>query len=417
MAETTSWRHVVILFMAGVAVALLIGKVPGAIPLIKEELSLSLVGAGWVVSIFSLIAATGGAVLGALAARIGPARLSLFGMALAVVASAAGAFADGAAQLLATRIFEGLAFVVTVISIPLLLTAVTTRRDRNLAMGLWGAYMPLGAGGMLLLSAPLLGAIGWRGLWLVTAAVIAVLAVFIHLAAKRAAARMVAAERPHIRDIVRVTMRPRPMLLAVIFGLFAGQHLLLIGFLPLILVEQHGLSEPAAAAWVAATILSNVLGNAAAGFSLRQGVPARVLMVLACAVTGLSACVVYLDVATAWSLAAAFAFSMFGGLIPGSLFALAPEQVDRVEHLPSVNGLMLQGSSIGQLLMPPAVAALVAHAGTWAVAGPAGLVVMSVATVLAVMLTRPPPAGHPAGRETVATPGSAHRNGRSARRA
>ena len=418
MAQSTSWRHVFILFLAGIAVALQIGKVPGAVPLLKEEFALTLVAAGWVVSIFSLIAAVSAALFGALAARIGPGRLALYGMALASIASAAGAFADGPTQLLAARIFEGLGFIVTVVSIPLLLTAVTARRDRDLAMGLWGAYMPLGAGAMLLASAPLLGVIGWRGLWLVTGAAIAVLAVFVHVAAKRASARMVAVERPHIREIVQVAARRRPLLLAIIFGLYAGQHLVLIGFLPLILVEQHGLSEPAAAAWVAATILSNALGNASAGIALRHGVPARALMVLACAVMGLSACIVYLDVATVYSLAAAFAFSVVGGLIPGSLFALAPEQVSRVEHLPSVTGLMLQGSSIGQLLMPPAIAALVAYLGDWAVAGPAALAAMAIAALLTILLTRQGPLPKArAGLETAPAPESARRNGRSPRRA
>ena len=416
MSESTSWRHVVILFLAGVAVALQVGKVPGAIPLLKDELALGLVAAGWVVSIFSLMAAVGAVLFGALAARIGQARLALCGMALTAVASTAGAFTQGPAQLLVTRIFEGLGFNVTVVSIPLLLTAVTTKRDRDVAMGLWGAYLPLGAGAMLLVSAPLLGAIGWRGLWLITAAVIAVMAIFLHGAARGATARIGARERPHSGEILRVAARPGPVLLATIFGLYAGQHLVLIGFLPLILVEQHGLSGPVAAVWVAGTVLSNVLGNAAAGVALRHGVPARASMVLACIVMGLSACVVYLDVATSYSLAAAFAFSIVGGLIPGSLFALAPEHVARVEHLSSVNGLMLQGSAIGQLLTPPAIAALVAYFGSWAVAGPAGLVVMSLAMILAIVLTRPHPASLPAARGTAAAPGSARRNGRSARR-
>jgi MFS family permease len=391
MAQSTSWRHVFFLFLAGVAVALQIGKVPGAIPLLKDEFALTLVAAGWVVSIFSLIAAVSAVLFGALAARVGPARFALCGMALAAVASTAGAFADGPALLLASRIFEGLGFIVTVVSIPLLLTAVTAARDRDMAMSLWGAYMPLGTGAMLLLSAPLLGVVGWRGLWLVTAAVIAVLAAFVHVAAKRASARMADAERPHIREIFRVSTRARPLLLAIVFGLYAGQYLVLVGFLPLILVEQHGLSGSAAAVWVAATILSNALGSGAAGVALRHGVPARASMVFACVVMGLSACVVYLDVATVYSLAAAFAFSIVGGLIPGSLFALAPEQVSRVEHLPSVNGLMLQGSSIGQLLMPPAIAALVAYLGDWAVAGPAGLATMAIAAVLTILLTRKRP--------------------------
>jgi len=369
-------------------VALQIGKIPGAIPLLKGEFSLGLVAAGWVVSIFSLVAASSGALFGVFGARVGPARLALYGMALTAAASAAGAFAGTPTVLLATRVVEGLGFIATVVSIPLLLAAVTTTRDRDVAMGMWGAFMPLGTGGMLLLSAPLLEVIGGRGLWLITAAAIAVVAVFVRVAAKGATARMGDTEPPHIREILQVAARPRPLLLAIIFGLYAGQYLVMLGFLPLILVEQHGFSGPAAAGWVAAVVLSNALGNAASGIALRHGVPARTSMVLACLVMGLATCVIYLDLATVYVLAAAFAFSAIGGLIPGSLFALAPAQISRVEHLPSVSGLMVQGSSIGQFLMPPAVAALVAYFDNWAVAGPAGLLAMAVAAVLAVRLTR-----------------------------
>lgn len=388
MTQPTSWRHVFILFLAGVAVALQIGKVPGAIPLLKGEFSLTLVAAGWVVSIFSLIAASTGALFGVFGARIGPAQLAIYGMVLTAAASVAGAFAGTPSLLLATRVVEGLGFIATVVSIPLLLAAVTTTRDRDVAMGAWGAFMPLGTGGMLLLSAPLLDIIGWRGLWLFTAAIIAVVAVFVHIAAKHATARMPDAEPPHIREIVQVAVRLRPVLLAIIFGLYAGQYLVMLGFLPLILVEQHGFSGPAAAGWVAVVVLTNALGNVASGIVLRHGVPARTSMVLACLVMGVAAFVIYLDLATVYILAAAFAFSAIGGLIPGSLFALAPAQIDRVAHLPSVSGLMVQGSSIGQFLMPPAVAALVAYFDNWVVAGPAGLIAMGIAAILAVRLTR-----------------------------
>lgn len=388
MSQSTSWRHVLILLLAGVAVSLQIGKVPGALPILIPELSLGLVAAGWIVAIFSLIAAAGGVAFGALGARIGHARLALGGMLLTAAASVAGMFALGTAELVASRAFEGLGFIVTVISIPPLIAAVTAARERDFVMGLWGTYMPLGTGLMLLAGAPLLNLIGWRGLWLLTAIVIVAVALLFHGTAREATRRIAAPQRPKLGEILRVARRPGPLLLGTIFGLYAGQQLTVYGFMPLILVEQNGLSRPLAAVLVAAMVLSNVLGNTAAGFAMRHGVSVRVLQLVGGLSMGAAALVIYPDLGLAWRLAGAFVFTMVGGLVPASLFALSNDHAPRIEQLSSVHGVILQGSAIGQLLMPPAVAALVSWHGSWAIAGIAGLAVMAVAAVGSVIVTR-----------------------------
>lgn len=407
MSQSTSWRHVVILFFAGVAVSLQIGKVPGAVPVLKDEFALSLVAAGWIVSIFSLIAAFSGAGFGALSARFGQGRLVIAGMVFTALASLAGAFVHGQTLLLITRTAEGLGFIFTVVSVPLLIAAVTTPRDRNVAMGLWGAYMPLGTGMMMLIGAPLLEQIGWRGLWIMAGVLIGAAALAVLSAAREATRRMGDAPKPRLGEVFSVARRPGPLLLGAIFALYAGSHLVLIGFLPLILVVENNLSGPVAAAWVAGTVISNCIGNFAAGFALRHGVAPRTTLVLSALAMGLSVVFVYMDFSAAVRITAAFVFSVLGGLIPGTMFAIAPDHSPRIQQLSAVNGLMLQGSALGQLLMPPAFAALVAWYGSWSVAGPAGLAVMLVAAGLAIVLTALPRAA-----EAAPAPAQARRNGR-----
>lgn len=161
----TPWTDVAVFAGAGVAVALHVGQAPGAIPLLRADLGLGLTAAGWVMSIFNLVAAGAGVAIGLVADRYGQARVALAGMLLVALASAVGAAAPNAFVLLASRAVEGVGFILTAVSVPSLITQAAAPADRRVALGLWGANVPHGIGAMLLL-----GGAGWRGVWLLAAA-------------------------------------------------------------------------------------------------------------------------------------------------------------------------------------------------------------------------------------------------------
>lgn len=368
-AARTPWAAVAALVGAGVAVALHVGKVPGAVPLLRENLGLGLAAAGWVVSIFNLVAAGAGVAIGLAADRFGHARVALTGMVLVALASAVGATAPTAFVLLASRAVEGFGFILTAVSVPSLITQAVAPADRRIALGLWGANVPLGIGAMLLLGAPLLDGAGWRGLWLLASALTLIAALALFFAARNARSSAPPQKTPLPAQLHELAARRGPWLLAAIFALYAGQYLAVVGFLPLILVEADGLSAPAAATLSALVVLANVLGNTAAGFVLRTGAPPHRLLVGASIAMAAGAALVFFAASGAsLRLAGGLLFSAVGGLIPGSLFALAPEHAPRPQLLSSVNGLMMQGSAAGQFALPPLAAAVAAAGGRWSAA-------------------------------------------------
>ena len=172
MAEPsrTRWGLVLVATGAGVIAAAHVGKVPAALPAIRAEFGLDLVSAGWVVSIFNATGMAGGMLAGVFADRIGHRRLALTGLAALLLGSLAGATAESGTVLLLTRFLEGLGFVTTAVSAPSIIANAAKHRDRRLALGLWGAYMPAGVAAMMLMSPALLAPFGWRGLWLAVAA-------------------------------------------------------------------------------------------------------------------------------------------------------------------------------------------------------------------------------------------------------
>ena len=387
----TEWPGIFLLFTAGIAVAFQVGKVPGALPFLKVDLGLTLFVAGWVVSIFNVMASAGGALFGVAADRMGHRRIALAGLVITAAAGIAGSFATDSSTLLVTRAIEGLGFILTVVAIPPLMLALCTDQDRSKAMGLWSAYMPTGMGVMLFASGPLLGVADWRSLWLIVSVLIGMVALAIALRIPGPGTEMGQGreQKSAWADFLMTARRPGPLLLGAIFATYAAQYLAIMAFLPLILVEDAGVAPSSAAMLGALAVASNIIGNLSSGFLLDRGLSRSILVIATSIVMAASGAAVFVDTLPfAGRYGCALVFSAIGGVIPGVMFAGAPVHAPRSGLVSSVNGFIMQGAAVGQLLGPPFAGFLVARSGTWTTA--AGFVVAAAALtcVSAVILGR-----------------------------
>jgi len=384
MHTKTSWPKAGTFFLAGVASAFLVGKVSAVLPLLRAELGLSLFQAGLVVSIFNLIAGCGGVMFGAMADRFGHARIGLAGLVVAAAGSLIGSFAETPAMLLASRVVEGGGFFMATVSIPPLLLRVAAQADRQKVLGLWGAYMPTGTGIMMLTSGLLAAYLGWRGIWVLTACLILVIAVFVALAARSVRSTGKPGTSISFADVRRVTRHRGPLLLALIFGAYAGQFLAVTAFIPLILVEHANWSLAAAGTAGAGIIAINIIGNLASGPVLDAGYSRKAVIIFATIAMIIGAALVMADgLPVAVRVCGGLLFSAVGGLIPGALFSGTAVHAPSPGLMSTVNGLMMQGSSIGQALLPTLVSLVVGMTGLWAsallVTMPAALIVIFAA--------------------------------------
>lgn len=388
MSASTPWLRVILIIGIGAAVALQIGKAPPSLPLLQDDIGISLVTAGWVISVFSLVAALGAAFLGGISDRTGPLRAALGGMVLCASAGIVGAFSTSEAALLVTRTFEGLGFIITSVSAPALITRITAEADRRTALAMWGSYVPIGTGLMLLIAGPLLLFIGWRGVWVVASLLVLVVAGL--LWRERAHFEEMpdeAGPRPGLKDVWRVLRTPGPLLLSLTFTFYAAQYLAVAGFLPLILVENHGFRPETASVISAIVIFGNAVGNLTAGFLLRLGPRPVHLVLLGCFVMAVGGALVFYDGSPALvRIAGGLCFATFGGLIPATLFTQVPKQAPSHRQLASVNGMLVQGAAIGQLFGPPIYAALASGYGSWNAAIPALAIAAGIAAAAALVL-------------------------------
>ncbi len=363
----TNWLRVWIAFLAGCIGAFQIGKAIASLSLIIAELELSLIQASLILSLFSLISAFAGAGFGLLSDRIGHLRTAVTGLMLSAGGAFVGATADGIEVLLLSRLLEGFGFILAVVTLPSLISASATERDRPLAMGLWGAFIPAGTGASMVITPILLEWHGWRGLWNDIGVIILACSAILLLTFRRG----VAGSGPGLgtRDLVANAMRLGPLMVVAGFVCYSSLYQSLTAFLPTMLATGYGVTLAASAQLGALVVVANVAGNVGAGWLIGRGAVPWKLLAISFAAMGLCAALVFAEFTQPpQKTVAGILFSAFGGMFPGTAFVLAARFAIKPSHMALMAGLMLQGAGIGQTLGPMLVGSVVELSGRWSAA-------------------------------------------------
>lgn len=359
-----------VLLLAGISAAVHLGKLPPAIPALQSALGITWVQAGFLLSLVQAAAMAFGVVAGLVAERIGLKRSMLCGLVLLSAGSLLGSAAHRATALLVLRAVEGFGVLLVTVPAPALIRQSVEPHDSARMLGWWGGYMPLGTALALLLGPVVIGHIGWSGWWWVAAAGSMVMLPAVWWAVAPDAPQEAAGTPPRVRwpALLRDTLGARgPWLLALCFASYAAQWLTVVGFLPT-LYAQAGWSGSSVALLSAGVAAVNVVGNVAAGRLLSRGSGPAALLCQGFAAMAIGSWIAF-SAATADAAllryAGALLFSAAGGLVPGTLFVLAPALAPGQRTTSTTVGWMLQGSALGQVCGPPLAAALATRAGGW----------------------------------------------------
>ena len=359
-----------IVILAGVSAALHVGKLPPAIPALQADLGVTLVQAGFLLSLVQLASMALGIVAGLLAEGIGLRRGMLAGLGLLTLAGTAGGWAHGAATLLALRAVEGVGVLLVTVPAPSLVRRTVAPGQMTRMLGFWGAFMPFGTAVALLLGPLVIGAGRWPAWWWLTAAATALMALWVRAVVPRDphAHQRRAADGERWPQRLAATLGSRgPWLGALTFGVYSAQWLAVIGFLPA-LDQQSGWGGARGAVLTALVAAVNMLGNIAAGRLLHRGVAPQRLLWSGFGAMALGAFLAFGTLTADAPVAryvGALLFSSVGGLIPGTLFGLVSQLAPGERTIATTVGWMQQLSAVGQVSGPPLVAWVAGVAGGW----------------------------------------------------
>jgi CP family cyanate transporter-like MFS transporter len=375
-AAKSSQSAALIVIFAGVVAALQIGKLPPALPELSASLGMSLMQAGFLLSLVQLAGMSLALVVGLSADGIGLRRSMLMGLLVLGVASAMGSFAQSAASLMLWRALEGLGFLWVTLPAPGLIRKLVSEHQVRKLLGYWGAYMPAGTALTLLLGPLWLPVWGWQTWWCMFAVLSWVMALVLwrvvpadsvlalqHPAHSSSSALQIAWPQ----RLLETLTASGPWLVALSFAMYSGQWLAVVGFLPSI-YTQAGWAGLALGVLTALAAAVNMVGNMSSGRLLQKGLHPSVLLSMGFGAMALGSFLAFSDLTSSapWlRYLGVLIFSGCGGLVPGTLFSLAVRLAPHERNVSTTVGWMQQCSAAGQFAGPPAVAWLASQVGGW----------------------------------------------------
>jgi EmrB/QacA subfamily drug resistance transporter len=162
------WSALALIVTAQFMVILDVAIVNVALPSIKSDLGFSQTGLQWVITAYAII--FGGTLLlgGRLADLLGRRRMFVAGLALFTASSLLCGIAWSSGSLVGFRALQGLGgALLAPAALSLLMTTFAEGRDRNLALGIYGAASGSGAAAGVLLGGVLTSYLGWSWIFFV----------------------------------------------------------------------------------------------------------------------------------------------------------------------------------------------------------------------------------------------------------
>jgi EmrB/QacA subfamily drug resistance transporter len=162
------WSALALIVTAQFMVILDVAIVNVALPSIKSDLGFSATGLQWVITAYAIL--FGGTLLlgGRLADLLGRRRMFMAGLALFALSSLLCGFAWSSGSLIAFRSLQGLGgALLAPAALSLLMTTFAEGRERNLALGIYGAASGSGAAAGVLLGGVLTSYFGWSWIFFI----------------------------------------------------------------------------------------------------------------------------------------------------------------------------------------------------------------------------------------------------------
>ncbi len=167
-SDRSRWLALAVIVAAQFMVVLDIAIVNVALPSIKNDLHFSQASLQWVITAYSIM--FGGVLLlgGRLADRLGRRRMFIGGLGLFVIASLLSGLAWSEGSLIGFRALQGLgAALLSPAALALLMTTFAEGRERNTALGVFGAAAGSGGAAGVLLGGVLTSYLSWSWIFFI----------------------------------------------------------------------------------------------------------------------------------------------------------------------------------------------------------------------------------------------------------
>lgn len=368
---------VLAVWCAGLGAAAQFGKISVLYEtLAAQYLGASSVALGLIVSVVGAVGLIFGTTAGLFVARIGPRRAIVGALVMGAAMSALQAIGLSYPVMMLSRVAEGVSHLAIVVVGPTVIGSIAAERFRGLAMTLWSSFFAVTYALLALLAPVLMASHGASAVFVVHALWMAAIAVV--LRGVLPADPVVAIDRRQglLAQHLAIYASPRVSAPALGFFCYTFLYIAVLTLLPPE-VPLAGRAVAAAAMPVVTIAMSLTLGVWLLG---RMSAVRVVQLGYLAAIPGFVLLALLWGQGTGMVLAALW-LSAALGVVQGASFAAIPELNPSAEAQAQASGAIAQLGNLGTTTGTPVLAAVLAAAGPWGLAG-----VATAACVLGVAL-------------------------------
>lgn len=364
MDNRSDWKAIVFTFALGTAGAVQVGRVAPAASVLQQDLHLNLIAIGWLISLVTLATAVLGLAAGHWVVKNGLRTSLLAGALLLLGCVLVTALTASLPVLIGARILEGLGYLAIVVAAPTLIAREATAEDAPLALAIWGTFFPLGLGLASFAGGTLSEVLGWRAWFFASGGLVflAGLAVLFFTPADRRACA------PSVGLWQTITKMPAASWL--LGAAFLGLTLLSLSILslfPAFLVQAHGFTPSAAGRMTGTVALGSIFGSLSYGFLSKRLSDAMIASIASCVLIASAFPAFSTGSASGQIVVFAAIATFMSGILVAQTFATVPKVAGTPDLVGPSNGLVAQLGSLGALIGPPLVGALITITGWTAV--------------------------------------------------
>jgi MFS family permease len=361
-----AWVILAALLLFSIAAPLNQFKVPPIMPVLMEQLGVTVSAAGLLMSVYAITGLILALPAGLIFQKAGLKVTGLLAGGSIILGAIMGALSQSFNGLLISRVIEGAGTSFMAVLAPAVIAQWFAAHRRGTAMGIWSAWVPVGSAAMLILAPVLVNASGWRAVWwfgaIYALAVTALYLVVVRPAPGTSAHAPASNATGGERSGASAMRNGNIWLLAAAFGAFNAAVIGLSTFLPTFLNAERGMSLGQAALVGSLATLITIFSAPAGGvISDRIGSRKRPYLV------GFAAAIVLLPLTGVLPVALLIALMIVNGLamglIPTNIFAAAVEATGDPSQGGAAMAVVMVGQNAGMLVGPVIVGALAQSAG------------------------------------------------------
>lgn len=380
-----SWAVMWSAFFASVAVVFNQFKVAPAMGVLMEQLNVDMVTGGWLMSVFAVAGVVLALPAAVVLSSLGPKVSGLLALGSVVVGSVIGATAGNSTVLLLSRGIEGIGLGLIAVVAPAVVAMWFEPRERGLPMGIWAAWVPVGATLALNFGNPIINSIGWRGLWWSGVVFASIAFVIYGLVVTNPPA-------PEKTSSQSETKGPQMSMLAglkvpaiwILALSFAGYNFVAVSFgtwAPSFYQEQFGLGAGVAGFYASLVFLIASFMVVIAGKILDHVKDRYRILLISVVLTGGFYSIAFLIGSPSLIVPYVIGVACVTSFYAPTVFTIAPETMTSPELAGVAMGVMNVGTNMGALLGPPIVGGIINTSGNWAY----GSIPLTIAMIVCVL--------------------------------